>query len=104
MQYVMYFKYVESEANWSDGISRNGFRDTWYQRHNLVPAELNVPTLVFDLDLQTLMRVLFSVNHWVGARLSPASLYHWVEAPAKFQLKFSGAPFWKGGLGLSSYR
>ena len=28
-----YFEWVQSKDNWSDGISRKGAQDLWFQRH-----------------------------------------------------------------------
>ena len=43
----VYFEWVSSEANWSDGISRDGLADQWQQRHSFQPGKcIGVPMLL----------------------------------------------------------
>ena len=54
----VYFEYVESDANWADGISRDGFRDSWHAEHKFVPASISLPVEIFRLDSVSLFHVL----------------------------------------------
>ena len=43
----VYFEWVSSESNWSDGISRDGLADQWQQRHSFEPGKcIGVPMLL----------------------------------------------------------
>jgi len=43
----IYFEWVSSESNWSDGISRDGLADQWQQRHGFTPGRcVGVPLLL----------------------------------------------------------
>jgi hypothetical protein len=54
----VFFEYVESAANWSDGISRSGTLDTWHREHGFTAARISMPTEVFLLHTWSLMHVL----------------------------------------------
>ena len=47
----MYFEWVESGANWADGVSREGLRDAWHQRQQFRVAECKFPEGILGLPL-----------------------------------------------------
>ena len=53
----MYYEYVQSSSNWSDEISRKGLSGSWHRRHEFCPAQISIPVVVLQLDLQTLLHV-----------------------------------------------
>ena len=48
----VYFEWVESKANWSDGISRDGLKDPWYQRHHFQTAVFDMPYVILSLPIK----------------------------------------------------
>ena len=42
-----YFEWVQSADNWSDGISRPGIHDEWYQAHGFRVHRVPVPPFFF---------------------------------------------------------
>ena len=44
-----YFEWVQSKDNWSDGISRQGIHDKWYQAHGFRVHRVPVPHLLLRL-------------------------------------------------------
>ena len=53
----VYFEWVESKANWSDGISRDGFHDEWSQRQLFRVQACTVPYPILTLPLGAVLRV-----------------------------------------------
>jgi hypothetical protein len=53
----MYFEWIESKSNWSDGISRDGFTDAWYQQHEFRPGQATIPLCRWRLPLRAIVRV-----------------------------------------------
>ncbi|CAE8589217.1 unnamed protein product, partial [Polarella glacialis] len=53
---TMYWEYVQSDANWSDAISRLGRDDPWHKKHGFAFAPLCVPLEVFQMDLHTMLK------------------------------------------------
>ena len=52
----MYFEWVESKANWSDGISREGLRDEWHRANGFKAAWCTMPSLIPGLPLRPTVR------------------------------------------------
>ena len=52
------FEYVESDANWSDGVSRFGVSDDWAVRHAFSILSMDVPAFIWRLPLPLVLRVL----------------------------------------------
>ena len=53
----MYFEWVESEANWSDGISRIGFNDPWHRAHGFAAGRCGVTTGILQLPIKPAIRL-----------------------------------------------
>ena len=53
----VYFEWVESKANWADGISRLGVNDPWHQEHNFVVTESAFPYPLLNLPIQPALLV-----------------------------------------------
>ena len=53
----VYFDWVASKSNWSDGISRDGFRDEWFPRHAFRAgwASVHLSLLALPLRAQVLV-------------------------------------------------
>ena len=51
----IYFDWVESAANWSDGISREGLRDAWYRRHRFAPTTCLAPAVLLRLPFPAIV-------------------------------------------------
>ena len=47
----VWFEYIESDANWADGISRNGVFDTWASEHGFPASVVELPTWPWTVDL-----------------------------------------------------
>ncbi|CAE8585047.1 unnamed protein product [Polarella glacialis] len=54
---TMYWEHVQSDANWSDAISRLGIGDPWHKKHGFAFAPLCVPLEAFQMDLHTMLKV-----------------------------------------------
>ena len=50
----VWWEYVESNSNWSDGISRYGPKDVFAKRHNFVIVEMSIPEWPHVLSLEEL--------------------------------------------------
>jgi hypothetical protein len=48
----VYFEWVESKANWSDGISREGLKDKWHQENHFQASTSVMPHLVLRLPMK----------------------------------------------------
>jgi len=48
----VYFEWVESKANWSDGISRDGLGDKWHQENHFQASTAVMPHLVLRLPMK----------------------------------------------------
>ena len=65
LQVWCYFDWVQSESNWSDGISRKGLADTWYKTHAFKVHVSAVCTWLWKLPLRALLRVGSYLSvHW----------------------------------------
>ena len=53
-----FFEWVPSSSNWSDGISRDGFRDPWLRRHRFATHLSSIPTCLWTLPFPVLFHVL----------------------------------------------
>ena len=51
----VYFEWVESEANWSDGISRDGKGCQWAMRHNFQTSQIAFPHRMLSLPAYPMM-------------------------------------------------
>eukprot|EP00438_Fugacium_kawagutii_P032679 Skav221340 [mRNA] locus=scaffold1845:52003:52989:+ [translate_table: standard] len=49
-----FFEWVPSASNWSDGISRDDFRDDWLNFHKFRVHQSSVPVLLWRFDFLTL--------------------------------------------------
>jgi len=54
---VPYFEYVESKANWSDEISREGARGKWALRNDFAVGECNVLVELLSLPCMAIVIV-----------------------------------------------
>ena len=52
-----YFEWVQSDDDWSDGISRKGIYDEWYQAHGFRVHRVPVPLLLLRLPYTLISRV-----------------------------------------------
>ena len=57
LQAVIYFEWVESKSNWSDGISREGQSDQWYRDNHFSFQKCVVPTELWKLPLRAVLRL-----------------------------------------------
>ena len=57
LQVQTYFDWVQSHSNWSDGISRRGFDDTWARRHQFQLTRSVFPIFLWHLPLRGCIRV-----------------------------------------------
>ena len=53
----IYFEWVPSEANWSDGISRRGFKDSWHAEHGFKADYCFLPPLVLTVPLSAAISI-----------------------------------------------
>ena len=53
----VYYEWVESAANWADGICRGGRRDTWLLRHKFKVRDCTVPGFALRLPLGAAMNL-----------------------------------------------
>ena len=58
LQCWIYFEWVESESNWSDGISRYGFDDVWIRGRNFNLRRGTVPLELWQLPIRAVIRVV----------------------------------------------
>eukprot|EP00438_Fugacium_kawagutii_P015959 Skav227096 [mRNA] locus=scaffold199:6515:11398:+ [translate_table: standard] len=49
-----FFEWIPSASNWSDGISRDDFRDDWLNSHQFRVHQSSVPVLLWRFDFLTL--------------------------------------------------
>jgi hypothetical protein len=54
---AMYFEWVESKSNWSDGISRDGHADEWHHRHGFVADTQAFPDFLLGLPLRATVNI-----------------------------------------------
>ena len=57
LQAWVYFEWVESKANWADGISRLGMHDPWYHKHHFAVTEMVFPHPLLGLPIQPALLV-----------------------------------------------
>ena len=55
----LWFEWTPSRSNWSDGISRDGFRDRFWREHLFTVHLSTVPTFLWKFDI-TLLSHIFS--------------------------------------------
>ena len=53
----IYFEWIESKANWADGISRQGAGDLWLRRHAFAVGSCAVHLALWRLPFTALLRV-----------------------------------------------
>ena len=53
----IYFEWVESEANWSDGISRTGFDDPWHRTHGFSARQCRFQPMILQLPIRPSIRL-----------------------------------------------
>ena len=53
-----FFEWVPSSSNWSAGISHDGFRDPWLNRHGFSAHLSSIPVCLWTLHFPVLFRVL----------------------------------------------
>ena len=54
----IWYEFVDSESNWSDGLSRKGAADDFVSRHNFAVSEMRTPTAIWKGPLLELWRSL----------------------------------------------
>ena len=52
-----YFEWVESDSNWTDGISREGHGDTWHGTHNFVASDSQFCSELAELPPSILINI-----------------------------------------------
>ncbi len=57
LRIAVYFEWIESKANWSDGVSRDGSRDQWAKKHNFHLKESRPFMRIWGLPFKLLLRV-----------------------------------------------
>ena len=53
----VYFEWIQSKSNWSDGISRDGLKDKWYQSKGFRVSESRCIPLLWRIPFITQLRV-----------------------------------------------
>ena len=53
----MYSEWVESKANWADGISGEGFGDHWHQKEGFAVATCTMPGIMLGLPIKPVILV-----------------------------------------------
>ena len=53
----VYFEWVQSKSNWSDGISRDGPDDDWYQSNGFRVSKSKCISLLWQIPFITQLRV-----------------------------------------------
>ena len=53
----IYFEWIESEANWSDGISRKGLRDVWQSANGFQSSHCQFLARILCLPLRATVKV-----------------------------------------------
>ena len=64
LQCMIYWEWVASADNWSDGVSRDGSADPWLRRHSFTPFLVDPLLLLFQLSPSFIQDLLFSLVHW----------------------------------------
>ena len=54
----IWHEFVDSESNWSDGLSRKGAADDFVSRHNFAVSEMRTPTAIWKGSLLEIWRTL----------------------------------------------
>ena len=57
LQTHIFFEWVESAANWADGVSRDGLSDTWWRAHRFQVVSCAVPAIALKLPMYPTMIV-----------------------------------------------
>lgn len=68
----LYFEWIESGANWSDGISRYGFKDRWHMKHGFSSTHCCAPEILLTLPVVPID--LFRCRKHYTNKHSPAPL------------------------------
>ena len=55
----LWFEWVPSKSNWSDGISRDGFHDSFWREHLFTVHLSTVPTFLWQFDI-TILTLIFA--------------------------------------------
>ena len=55
----LWFEWVPSKSNWSDGISRDGFQDRFWREHLFTVHLSTVPTFLWQFDI-TILTLIFA--------------------------------------------
>ena len=55
----LWFEWVPSKSNWSDGISRDGFQDCFWREHLFTVHLSTVPTFLWQFDI-TILTLIFA--------------------------------------------
>ena len=53
----VYFEWIESKSNWSDGISREGAGDPWLARHSFDVSLCHIHLELWQLPFSAALRV-----------------------------------------------
>eukprot|EP00435_Cladocopium_sp_Y103_P018485 s228_g4.t1 len=53
----LYFEWVASKDNWSDGISRHGLADPWFPQHKFKPHVIEPLLILFSIPVVALIQV-----------------------------------------------
>ena len=54
---VIYFEWVESGANWSDGISREGLQDSWHRQNHFSSEVAVMPYPILGLSIKPALKM-----------------------------------------------
>ena len=57
LQCMIYWEWVASADNWSDGVSRKGSSDHWLRRHFFTPSFVDPLFLLFQLSPSFIIRI-----------------------------------------------
>jgi hypothetical protein len=57
LRIAVYFEWIESKANWSDGVSRDGSKDQWAKKHLFHLKESRPVMRIWGLPFKLLLRV-----------------------------------------------
>lgn len=57
LQVWIYWEWIPSKSNWSDAISRLGFKDPWYQRQGFSPHSAFIELGLLDLPFPAVLSI-----------------------------------------------
>ena len=55
----LWFEWISSRSNWSDGISQDGFQDRFWREHLFTVHLSTVPTFLWKFDITLLSHIFF---------------------------------------------